>query len=430
MTKKGLFGLGHVPPGAVSVMALLALVAAIGFFGPDRVSRVPAPADASAPPSASPTATFRAATLTTPSPTPVPTPAPGSLFVGNVEWVDWSPGGVEFAVTCLEPHVFTYVLDRQGNRLDRIRADDFRWLTADSYISVVIPPGDDWRERRMFFGRVGDVRQDWLPSGSGIRVTGPGERVAITTLDPGVTSESFQIWSPRGLLPARPGLPVAFSPEGSRLAVVLEPVGYSMRSAVQTATDKATIQIQDTDTGRVLATAAGFSLPLTSGAAFSPDGRYLAFQKTPGAEAPGRLGLLDASGGKLWTIPAPTAGGFDWSDATHLSVRTEQGTSAKPAELPVHVQFVAPAWILGPDTTNAVDTSSRGWVASARRGGDSLTVDKNGSTVELSFKGGVENLRWSPDGSELLVVWGVHLLPAQGGGGYAEVGQFVSLVRP
>jgi hypothetical protein len=407
-----------VVAAAIAVLGCLA-VAMVGLPGVNR------PADAS---TASITATAAGPTATSPSPptsTPRPTPTaaptrvPGVIFQGSVGQATWSPSRNEVAVGAYEaPDWYTYVLDLDGHQLDKIRSDYLTWMDGDAYVAM--RRGQGPQPDVLFSGHVGSADREQLPSGT-LAAVGAGERIALTLFedyaDPGA---KFIIRTAAGWSRPLPGVPMVFSPDGSLLAVEREPPNAAALSAAGNYTPIATaLDVIDSGTGKVVARAAGALWPKQFQAAFSPDGRFVAFCKKSAARPPvGVLGLMEIATGHTWAIETQPAA-VDWSDASHLRIRVYGAVPAAPRGLPVDVRMEPqPA-------TGASATSRQGWVATwGLPDWNRLLIDKNGAQVTIDFPRQPRSASWSPDGTQLMVTWGFPADPGRGTAG------FVSILRP
>jgi len=363
------------------------------------------------------------ASTTTAAPTASPSWPGGVVFEGNPSNAAWSRDGEWIEIGSYDGgYAYAYVLDAGGRQVDKVRCGQFDWLDGGAYVA-----GSGETEpapRRLFAGRVGSSVQQDLPAQDRVALIGRGSRVALEGDATDDKGEAFTIWTPTGTHGPFYGRPLAFSPDGSLLAVVVDPPNWSelltgnLKSPIGSV-----LNVIEADSGHVVATDGAALWPGTYGSIeFSPDGRYVVYPRKPGDSAPTSIGLMSVPSGRKWSMDGPVADLPVWKDATHLVIQTNESHGSVPAGLPVDVAYES----LSPSAgTTAV--SVRGWVATWNLPDwNSVQIDKDGSRNTLTFSGAVESAAWSPDGTQLLVLWGLSTVP----GPNYRTSRCVSLLRP
>ena len=327
----------------------------------------------------------------------------GAAFGGNVAW---SPKGTRVAVLSEASGAAprASIIDLTGRVEDDFEAFDFAWLDEDTYIAtkgINDPYGAD--AFATFTGSVGSAARPSIPGNYWQIVAGPAGVVALKLNETG--SDRYVIWSRSGVSSPRDGVPVAFSPDGSLLGVVHYPraccAGLPSPEPTK-APGPTTLDIVRTDTGKSVRVTGdvmwGYGLPVV----FSPDGRTVAY-RLDYATGPEEVGILDIATGRVWALPGQADTSPDevlaWTDSTHLAVGSSNSVHTTPAGLKVTIKY----W---PADVTAMAVSSRGDVATTRKGSKEIVVDRGGQQRSLDLPGtfAAVGLTWSPDGSTLMAV--------------------------
>jgi hypothetical protein len=430
-------------PGPKASLALLvgALVTVVGlgsgFLSPNR------PAVAGLSPSATPASAATASALDTPIGTPrpaattahpftmPPAPAlpPGVILANDdvIESVLWSPKGDRIAVVddVAGQTPVTRILDALGKVEDEFAAVEFAWLDDDTYVAMDIDyqswagtPGPDMTgSLSVLTGRVGDEARRTVDGHYWAIVPGPGA-AALKLGD--TTGDQYVVITSAGVSSPRDGLPLAFSPDGSLIAVLHDWSGCcSPAILVNPTPDLAppTLDVVRTDTGESLSTndriEVGESADLgkTAFLAFSPDSEKIAFMMDVDQGSPQKAGVLEIATGKLWVVsegfagdgPIDTSGyhPFLWTGDSDLVIKTWASGSA-PTAVPVVVSYG--------DSTAVVSRTGRMARLSDDRSSvilnsqDKLTVIPLPLSVLNHQPVEAQELLWSPDGTALLVL--------------------------
>jgi len=340
-----------------------------------------------------------------------PTLPAGVIFAAtSILDVSWSPDGRQIAVISGGKGAPTVaqILDRAGHVERSFSAYDFAWLSDDTFVATGDPdllnspsPGST-----AWMGITEGSTTAAIPGSYSQLVAGPAGSAALTLNEIG--SDHYVVVGHSGLSAPRDGVPVAFSPDGTMIAVVHYPVACCAGAPSPGPTappGPPTLDVVRTDTGKSLATDADVEWAYGAYLAFSPDSRRIAFVMYPEDNATTeQIGLLDIGSRRLWVIGPTAADASDprppvWADSNHLIIQGWSSGSAT-AGLPATVSY---------ESSNAgeVEVSLTGVIA--RLAPDSATVSVRGSeqtTFNLPFGG--TRLLWSPDGTDLLAVvsWG------------------------
>jgi hypothetical protein len=328
------------------------------------------------------------------------------IFEGPVTGnVAWSPKGTRIAVVTEVSGEAPAVslVDPHGLVQYHFEAADFAWLDDDTYIAIDVTSGPSGvGVFTTFTGAVGGSARQTIPGSYWQIVAGPTGAVALKLNETG--SDHYVIWGKSSVSSPRDGVPVAFSPDGSLLAVVHYPraccAGLPSPEPSE-APGPTTLDIVRTDTGEsVRATGDvnwGYGLPVE----FSPDGKTVAY-RIDRATGPEEVGILDIATGQVWVLPGQpdvvADSAIAWIDSSHLAVRSVFATHTAPAGLKIAVSYL-------PTDVAAMAVSSRGDVATARNGSPQIVIDRGGQQRTLDLPGTFDavGLKWSPDGSTLMV---------------------------
>jgi Tol biopolymer transport system component len=328
------------------------------------------------------------------------------IFEGSLR-VDaaWSPKGTRIAVVAgASGEVPTVsIIDPKGRVQDHFEAADFAWLDDDTYIAINGTSGLSGDGGfTTFTGVVGSSARQTIPGSYWQIVAGPAGAVALKLNETG--GDQYVIWGQSSVSSPRDGVPVAFSPDGSLLAVVHYPRACCAGSPSPEPTEApgpTTLDIVRTDTGESVRVTGdvnwGYGLPVD----FSPDGRTVAY-RIDRATGPEEVGILDIATGEVWTLPGQpdvvADSAIAWIDSSHLAVRSVFATHTAPAGLKIAVSYL-------PTDVAAMAVSSRGDVATARNGSPQIVIDRGGQQRTLDLPGTFDavGLKWSPDGSTLMV---------------------------
>jgi hypothetical protein len=374
----------------VAVMAAMVIVAAL--------VAVPLVFRPAVGPSASSSATATTSG-SLPSATASPTPVGGWKVIAASAGAgaSWSPDGKWLAAWDESPSGAAQdlrLLDRAGNLVRSLDGDRLVWLDATRF---VLSRGDS-----SFLGSVGSA--DLMP----IAATFPKDAlsnnygaVALTTANPSDTAKTtFVVWTEAGTSRVVLGEPVAWSPDGARLAVWHstapegpQGVGYQPTGWVEV--------LSWPDLSSVVSLKNGSLVPRPT--SFDPSGRYLLVS---GLGLSG-FSVLDLSTGKT-VGPSGVTGSPVWDSTGDLLVPAADGSvTAYPI-----AGGAATKWAgVGDVAASSADGStivlyfSQDYLSNPRP----ITLIRNGVSRTISVPGGLESDPViAPDGSGVVIVCLVH----------------------
>jgi hypothetical protein len=423
-------------PFAVAA-ALVIVVAVAGFSLLGRFQAQPV-GPASPTPSTPSVASPSSPSITaTPPPSARPTPTstdrqpqafPETLpvvYTGESLYVEgWAPDGSKFAVldqprgSASAPSIpKVHLFDRIGAEIGSVEASEFGWLDSSRFVilrfEVSADPSQTVQGEHAYLGRIGSTQltalgtYDWI-------VAGPSGAVALiqpwdwtTTLEP----QYVVVSADGGLSAPRSGYPVAWSRDGSMLAVVhiTGPAGpsgvgsrpYGWLEVVRS-------------TGESVASARQVESDFTGPVAFSPDGaRVAVFEGANLATKDQKIGVLETASGRLTTIPK--SGAFTWASNDELlfAYMALANDSASPTDR-ILAWSASSGQLADYGPGNLVGASGGGTVVTGFGGTPSLawTTRSGGKTASgtLSLGDGpwmgIPDAAWSPDGSSLVLIAG------------------------
>jgi DNA-binding beta-propeller fold protein YncE len=220
------------------------------------------------------------------------------------------------------------------------------------------------------------------------------------------TCTRYVIWTASGMSAPRSGAPLAFSPDGTLLAVMHDPTPFLGEGRTFPPTGplvKPTLDIVRTSTGESVARADNVSWAYATNVLFSPDGRRVAFlMRMPDRPSSDGFAILDVASGTVSILDAGLGAVLGWTADDRLLVASQ----APGAPAPKGLQVTAL------DTAGIVDTiavSSTGRIAAAQARDwttrtRTLTLELGAERETLEMSGFPGILVWSPDGSTLLAV--------------------------
>jgi WD40 repeat protein len=343
-----------------------------------------------------PTVAVSTPTLAVPTPThPLASGSPGPqvLLTGQVQHVAWSPAGTKIAVVEGASGEVT-IMGVDGSTIRTVNAWDLAWIDDSSYVTTSGHPAE------IIVGHVGSSAAEKMPGVvSGSIVASSAGVMALPLEESG--SNNYVVWGAAGLSDPRDGVPVAFSPDGTLLAVVHYPRACCdgpPSPAPSEAPGPTTLDIVRTDTGESVRVTADVSWAYGALVSFSPDGRLVAFRMDPkDQESLERVGVLDVASGKVWVVDAGTVGSLTWTDSSHLLIGSMSPAASTPAGMPVTISYA-------PQDVDEIAVSSRGDVAMARHDASQVVIDRAGTQETIDLSGTRHFLAWSPDGSALIVI--------------------------
>jgi hypothetical protein len=417
---------------AAAGLGLIAIVVAASAFG--GWNSAPAASPSSAPlPSPSRELTLLPSSSPIVFATPTPeTPAfhetlPVVMTGEQLFMLGWSPDGSMFAVAerpkgspsqPSEPTV--HIFDRSGAEQSVWVTPTFAWLDSSSFVEFMNATApDDTIVERAYVCQVGQSVIAELPGTYDGLVSGPSGAVALMLPWNGTpeTTPQYAVIADGAVGPTRNGYPMAWSRDGSELAV-FHPTGPPPPRGIGTQVI-GWIEVV-ASTGESVGAARDVSTSLISQAEFSPDGKRLAFGDDTNAATTGEaIGVLDLRSGDLQRIA--THGTFSWANSDELLIASAD--SSIPSQNSRIVSWSATGRRLAPYATgNVVGASGQGAVIAGMNGSDSagstgpasLTFvdgrEPSPTTVPVVLGGGVWGgvtpQAWSPDGRSLVLIVG------------------------
>lgn len=171
-----------------------------------------------------------------------PTPSPGSLLAvsgwqqrsvvridGTVEILGWAPDGAHVAVAeALARQIAVY--DQQGTLVRTFAGTDAAWIDARQLLVLTDDPSGAHLVLRSLDGS-GDILVTWNGQGPPSTLVARGGSVAVsfTTTGgapfgaPAVTQLTFSVLHAGTFVPGPTGIPLAWTPDGTRLAYLASP---------------------------------------------------------------------------------------------------------------------------------------------------------------------------------------------------------------
>jgi copper(I)-binding protein len=352
------------------------------------------------------------ATATTPAsfgPTATPSAA-GSVHqktildsgTDSVDAATWSPGGTKIAVVLGNSgqSLHIQILWSDGTPIESVDASELAWIDDTTYVALN-------GAVKAFVGHVGSSAHSDLPGAypCGLLRGSPGVVALMTDATCTDQPTQYVIWTPKGLSAPRSGLPVAFSPDGTLLAVVHDPTpcceGGPTPDPSASPPPKATLDIVRTSTGVSVAHAGNLSWASGTNVLFSPDAKRVAYlMRMPERPSGDGFAILDIASGTVSGLDSGLGKVLGWMANDRLLVASQ----APGAPTPKGLQATAF------DTdADIVALSSTGWVAAALAGNQAtqsltLTLGRGAERETTQLPGYARVLAWSADGSTLLVV--------------------------
>jgi hypothetical protein len=252
--------------GAFAALAFVVVLIATGFLISRRsptpeATRPPAASTAPASPSASRSLEASASPVASPAATVVA--LKGEFLILTAAW---APDGGHVAVTAVSedgaPNV-TDIFDRSGFKVESIAADEFAWTGANTYrLTRGDVPTDTTHQ---YLGELGSAKETEVKVGSVAAVSYD----ALSRCVASHQTFDYTLWIGGRQSASRPGDALACSPDGSEVAVV--------QITSDTLPYTGWVEVIDAHTGKVIREFRDVQSSDRAWAAFSPDGRALAF---------------------------------------------------------------------------------------------------------------------------------------------------------
>jgi hypothetical protein len=328
---------------------------------------------------------------TTPPSTASPTASAGAwkvLVASDNAGADWSPDGRRLLVwdqvtngTPSDQHVT--LDDAQGNVIRAIQGENPVWLDANSFVIT--------RDGRSYLGTVDAATLAPISPMGNVYSNGHGA-LAFETSNAYDASARFVVWGRAGASAPRPGVPVAWSRDGTKLAV------WHWTSGGGPETYSGWLEVLSWPGLHGLAAVHDHPSRPFPHQTFDPSGRYVAFQC-------GKVCVLDLTTGHT-TIANPSVPSdfIAWNEASQLVIPSLADGSVAIYDVHGVRQSVEPN--LGDTASASADGSTVALSFTTVQ--QSVVLLRTGSQRSIAVPGPVLAVpQLSPDGSGLVVVCAV-----------------------
>jgi hypothetical protein len=296
-----------------------------------------------------------------------------------------------------------------GQRFVAVRANGFGVFTADGAVVATIPAREvHWVSPTSLaaFGSpdagpaVGQVQYFSSHGVALSNVEADFERVVFVPfsqtfagVEPAADDEpvgaTYRVWDGSQLSEPRNGLPVAWAPDGSHLAILVP------RSPAEAARGLGTLNFVDAD-GAIMSTLTDWVGAATGLFRSSPDGRYLAACLLSPDDSVRALHVVDIASSTV-SEPVGECGFASW---TRANVLYSSDASNPATRWSVTDGVVA----VGTAAATFVEVSLPGAVASWSAAGErTLTVTDGETGREYELSGEIRQVVWAPDGTRVAV---------------------------
>ncbi len=237
-----------------------------------------------------------------------PTPSPGTLLAvagwsqrsvvrvdGNVEIIGWTPDGTHVAVAeALARQIVIY--DQRGTAIRTFPGTDAAWVDAERLLVLTDGSSGAYLTLRTLDGR-GDLLVSWNGQGPPTAIVAAGGSIAVARTYAGpfdaqsATPLTFSVLRGGAFVPGPTGTPLAWTPDGTRLAYLASPSLTSAGNPGQLhVLDAATMTDHDL----------GLTVWQVGPLAIDPLGRHLLACVPPSNGSPSCvLGLVDLGDGSV-----------------------------------------------------------------------------------------------------------------------------------
>lgn len=319
-----------------------------------------------------------------------------NTFVGQQDLAvrSWSPNGKYLLVRGRDGYE---VLDASANPLWGFTAWDAGWYDSDTIAAAGTGGAGAARETVRFYDASG-TQTGTLPTVFESVVFAPGERefAGIYPYRRALSQgDTFSIWDGNTLSATYEGHPVAWSPDGSRLAVLVAPWGPSRPGM------EGHFAVLDAG-ARPVAKPPGWMGPTVPPApyAFSPDGRYAAACLTKDPNALESSTLVDTQTAAVTELAQRCAGTPAWSNEPALYTRDDSGQPVR------WTSNQGPVPISGTDSTDVVVPAPNGSLAVWSANTSDLRLIVDGEVHDYGFPDNIIGVAWRPDSNAVAVVYG------------------------
>jgi hypothetical protein len=359
------------------------------------------------------------------------------VMTGANLWMQgWSPDGSSFAIAEQPPdtppstrgipvvHLFKRDMTPEGT----VDASQLAWTDATHFVALRYESSSDGTAGgHVYAGRIGSVQLTQLPGNFQRLVSGPSGAVALMQWWDGTpeTPTHYVVLSGGAESDARDGYPVAWSRDGSLLAII-HPTGPPPPRGVGS---QVTGWIEVVGSaGQSVVKASSANTWISSEMAFTPDGSRLAFQDdTHAADGRDEIGVLTVATGQVQMLGH--FGPMTWLNSYQL-LYVDTWSSIPSENVKVMVWSDTDGTFSSYSTGNVLTANGWGGMVVGMNGGDvnlgttgptNLTlVRQNGwgivvGTVALGNEvfGEIPGDSWSPDGQMVVLVVGDGQSPFQ-----------------
>jgi hypothetical protein len=348
-----------------------------------------------------PSASAPPSPLTSPSAPPSPPPTPGHTAPASITprppmltieganaFRGWSPDGELFAA--LRSNDFA-IFRVDGSLVGSISAREVYWVTPTSLAAFGAPGAGPAVGQVKFFGSDGTLTSTVPEDFESVVFAPLGGTFA--GVEPAADGESlvsaYRVWDGSRLSERRNGIPMAWSPDGGALAVLVpeDIASDGGRFGGLLIVDPSGAPLAELR--QWIGTANGVFW-------FSPDGRYLAACLHSGEEPAPSLRVVDTETSSV-SPPVGECGFASWTSANHLYVADASNPATKWSPTDGIDTVGTPA---GTFVQAALTGALATWSAS---GDPKLQVVTEDSTRAYQLSGEIRQVAWSADGTELAV---------------------------
>ena len=354
-------------------------------------------------------ATVQFPTGPTPSPAP-PSATPsagGTVVIPNVDGGWWAPDGQHLLV---DEEDGVHILDANGQHdvdTPAYSGSEAAWLDSTKVAVLVRENQTDATGQISFYdlsgalsGHVDGQYQSSLVS------QGNDVLAAVGLATDNTLGDTYKVWDNGVLSDWRQGEPLAWSADGTMLAVLMPKLvglrpGGSMSTLASIVNagdpsdhgDLVVVDRQGDDVLRIPGLVASTFAPYV----FSPDGRYLAACLSNRSDTIDAMRVIDTQTGSITDVAQSCAYEVGWSDEPRLYLSSALGSPIAwtPEE------GVTPTSL--PDETSVAVAPNGDLVNWSNSGDSAIRVISGGATIVYALDGDVQSAGWDPDGQRITV---------------------------